>query len=470
MNQLTIAICFIVFLLLFTGVGISSATQKSNTTQDYLVASRNVNPWLMALSSFATAHSGFMFIGLIGWTYTSGISASWLMLGWFLGDYVTWFFVHNRLRQVSEDDDAETVGGFLAGKGQKSRAIAALSALITIVFLGTYAAGQLVAGSKALNAIFDWDYSVGIVLGAVVVVAYCFSGGIRASIWTDAVQSILMMISMAVLLVVAVMSCGGISQLWSQLQSIDPILVDPMPPNLKFGFTLFAISWFVAGVGVVGQPHIMIRAMSIDSVKHIGMARNIYAFCYVIFSVTAIGVGLTARVLLPSLLRNDPELALPQLAIELLPAVFVGIILAGVFAAVVSTADSQILSCSAALTQDLFPNMAHSYKLAKVGTLVVTAIILAIALSGGDVFSLSVLGWSVLAAGLGPLLVVRSWQLPVTVPVALAMMVAGISGTIVWRYGLQLSDAMSDVFPGMLVGTLVYLAAWRWMKEGRSLS
>jgi len=174
--------------------------------------------------------------------------------------------------------------------------------------------------------------------------------------------------------------------------------------------------------------------------------------------------------LLPSLLRNDPELALPQLAIELLPAVFVGIILAGVFAAVVSTADSQILSCSAALTQDLFPNMAHSYKLAKVGTLVVTAIILAIALSGGDVFSLSVLGWSVLAAGLGPLLVVRSWQLPVTVPVALAMMVAGISGTIVWRYGLQLSDAMSDVFPGMLVGTLVYLAAWRWMKEGRSLS
>ena len=457
-NQLAIAISFIVFLLLFTVVGIYSASQQQNTTTDYLLASRNVNPWLTGLSAFATAHSGGMFISTIGWTYQVGISAVWLLVGWFLGDYLAWFFVHKPLRVISESTNSETIGAFLAQKPRGYSSIAAVSALITIAFLGAYAAAQLLAGSKALHVIFGWNYSWGIILGAVIVVSYCFSGGIRASIWTDALQSVLMMIAMMMLLIIAVVSCGGINGLWQQLGEIDPTLIDPIPQGLQYGFGLFLLSWLAAGLGVVGQPHIMIRAMVINDATKMGITRNIYAFSYIIFSIAAVLVGLSSRVLLPNLINGgDPELALPQMAIALLPAILVGVILAGIFAAVVSTADSQILACSAALTQDLIPEMGRSYRLVKVGTLIVTAIILAIALtSNKNMFALGVFAWSALASGLAPLLIIRAWKLPVNGLAGVLMMLVGLSTATVWNGVLKLSGSVCEVLPGMLAGFLVY--------------
>lgn len=457
-DRIAIAISFILFLILFTGVGIYSASSKQNTTADYLLASRSVNPWMTGLSAFATAHSGGMFISTIGWTYQVGISSVWLLVGWFLGDYLTWFFIHQPLRIVSEETDSETIGEFLAQKPKGYSSIAAVSALITIAFLGAYAAAQLLAGSKALYVIFGWDYSWGIILGAIIVVTYCFSGGIRASIWTDAIQSVLMMIAMIMLLVIAIAACGGLSGLWQQLGAIDPSLIDPIPQGLQYGFGLFMLSWLVAGVGVVGQPHIMVRAMVLNDASKIGISRNIYAISYVVFSTAAVLVGLSARVLLPELINGgDPELALPQLAIALLPALLIGIILAGIFSAVVSTADSQILSCSAALTQDLFPQMAHSYRLVKVGTLIVTAIILAIALaSNKNMFALGVFAWSALASGLGPILILRVWRFQVGATVGVVMMLTGLATAAVWNGVLQLSGSIYEVLPGMLAGFLVY--------------
>ena len=457
-NQITIAFSFILFLLLFTLVGIYSSSRQQNTTADYLLASRNVNPWLTGLSAFATAHSGGMFISTIGWTYTVGISSIWLLVGWFFGDYLAWFFVHKRLRIVSEATNCETIGAFLGQKKQGYSAIAAISALITIAFLGAYAAAQLLAGSKALHVIFGWNSSGGIILGASIVITYCFSGGIRASIWTDALQSVLMMIAMILLLVIALRSCGGIGGLWQQLGEINPSLIDPVPQGLEYGFGLFMLSWLVAGLGVVGQPHIMVRAMVIDDVAKLGISRNLYAISYLVFSTAAVLVGLSARILLPNLINGgDPELALPQMAIALLPAILVGVILAGIFAAVVSTADSQILACSAALTQDLFPAMGRNYKLVKIGTSIVTAIVLAIALgSNKNMFALGIFAWSALASGLAPLLMIRVWECWVSTSVGVAMMLTGIATAAIWNGVLNLSGSVYEVLPGMLAGFLVY--------------
>jgi sodium/proline symporter len=460
-STFSIAISFIAFLLLFTGVGLFAATRKQNTTADYLLASRNVNPWMTGLSAFATAHSGGMFISTLGWTYQVGISSVWLLVGWFLGDYLAWFCVHQPLRVVSEETNSETIGAFLAGGDRQNRSITVVSALTTITFLGAYAAAQLLAGSKALHAIFGWDYSSGIVLGAVIVLSYCFSGGIRASIWTDVIQAVVMMLAMLAMVVVALTACGGLGGMWQQLAAIDPSLVDPVPQGLQFGFGLFLLSWLVAGMGAVGQPHIMVRAMAIDRPENMGLTRNLYAFAYVVFSAAAVLVGLSARVLLPGLMQGgDPELALPTLAIELLPSLAVGGILAGIFAAVVSTADSQILSCSAALTQDLFPRLSHSYRLARGGTIVVTMIVLTIALaSNKEVFALGVFAWSALASGLGPLLVVRAWRWPVSNGVAVTMMLTGIATAAGWNAILQLSGSIYEVLPGMMAGFAVYSAA-----------
>ena len=457
-NQIAIAISFIIFLLLFTGVGIYSASVKTNTTTDYLLASRNVNPWMTGLSAFATAHSGGMFISTIGWTYQVGISSVWLLVGWFLGDYLAWFFVHKQLRIVSEETNSETIGAFLAQNSAKNRSISVVSAGITIAFLGAYAAAQLLAGSKALYAVFGWDYNWGIILGAIIVVSYCFSGGIRASIWTDALQSVLMMVAMILLLAIALIACNGLGGLWQQLGQIDPTLIDPIPQGLQYGFGLFMLSWLVAGVGAVGQPHIMIRAMVIKDAEKMHITRNIYAVSYIIFSTAAVIVGLSARVLLPNLINGgDPELALPQMAIQLLPAFLVGVILAGIFSAVVSTADSQILACSAALTQDLFPKMAHDYRLVKIGTLTVTAIILAIALtSNKNMFALGVFAWSALASGLAPILMLRAWRFPISNVTGVTMMLVGIATAAAWNGILQLSGSIYEVLPGMLASFFVY--------------
>ena len=466
-DRILIVATFLAFLGVFVVVGIYSATYKTNTTADYLLASRNVNPWLVALSAMASERSGQLFIGGVGYTYTFGLSTAWITVGWVIGDYIAWLLVFKRLRLLSEESAAETISSFLGE--DKSRLITVIAALITIAFLSTYAAAQLIAGSKALNVLFGWNYTLGVLLGTVVVVIYCFSGGIRASIWTDAVQAVVMLASLMVLFVVAIGACGGLGGLWTQLYEIDPNLVSLEPAALQFGFLPYLLSWTAGGFGVIGQPHIAVRAMTINSANRLGFARNIKLVSTLFIATTAIGVGLAARVLMPGLLDGgDPELALPYMALDLLPVFLVGLMLAGLFSATISTADSQILSCSAALTQDLFPKVAKSYNLAKLGTLTVTAMILAIALTGSDsVFTLITFSWSSLAVGLGPLMVVRVFQRQVSVPVAIAMMIAGVATAVFWNLALELSGAVYEVLPGMAAGFGVYLVARLFTRRTR---
>lgn len=461
-NQIWIAITFIGFMLLFTGVGVYSATKKQNDTTDYLLAGRSVNPWFTALSAMSTGQSGFLFMGQVGYAYRTGISSIWLSIGWAIGDYIAWWLFFKRLREISEETQTDTVSGFLGQNTNGARLITVISALITIGFLSAYAAAQLVAGSKALSAVFNWDYTVGIIIGTIIVVLYCFSGGIRASIWTDSIQAVIMIGSLLLLLAISIIKCGGFNGVLTQLADIDPALVNLSPADLPLGFIPFFIGWAVAGFGVVGQPHIMVRAMAIDNADNVAKARNIKVIAGFIAAFASLGVGLTARVLLPNLLDNggDAELTLPLLSLELLPVALVGLMLAGIFSATMSTADSQILSCSAALTQDIFPEFAHSYKIVKLGTLTVTAIVFVIALFGSQsVFFLVTFAWSALASALGPLFMVRVLQQPINKTVAVAMMIVGISTAIVWGTNPELKKLVYEVLPGMTAGILVYLIA-----------
>lgn len=505
-EQAPISLTFLTFIALFLGVGIYSGLHQTETTEDYLLASRNVNPWFTALSAIATGNSGFMFIGLIGFTYQVGVSTLWLSIGWLIGDWIAWFTVHQRLREISEVVGSETISAFLghtlphhlpealrelSGEPSRevpgnpsrevsgeisegaiasatipplsgeshSRWITIVSALITLFFLGAYAAAQLQAGSKALTVIFGWDYSVGVFLGAIVVAIYCLTGGIRASIWIGSVQAVIMIGSMLLLLGVALTTAGGVPELLSQLRTIDAALLSPIPVNLQFGFLPFLLSWIVAGFGVVGQPHIMVRAMAIDSAENIQVARNVYLVLQTLFSVAAIAVGLASRVLLPDLmaLGGDVELALPELATYLLPGLLVGLVLAGLFSATLSTADAQVLSCSAALTQDIFPKAARSLVWVRVGTLCTILVVLAIALLGSDsVFTLVTFAWAALAAGLGPLMVIRTLQRPVRPAIGVTMILTGVAVALLWRFGFHWSGSLYEVLPGMVASSLVY--------------
>ncbi len=454
---------FLFFLLLFVAIGTYSARRRQATTDDYLLASRSIGPWFTGLSAVATNNSGFMFIGLIGTTYTMGVSAAWIIGGWMVGDYLMWFWIHQRLRRNSEREQARTIPSFLAaGLPGNVRWVQIVAGAATLIFLGTYAAAQLSAGSKALHVLFGWQYSAGAIVGACIVLIYCFAGGIRASIWTDVAQSAVMMSAMLLLLVIALRDVGGPAALWAKLAAIDPSLTDPLPRNLRFGFGLYALSWLVAGFGVVGQPHIMVRAMAARSPEDLKVARHVYFGWYLLFTLACLGVALACRVLLPDVGSFDAELALPTLATQYLPPVLVGLVLAGLFSATMSTADSQVLSCSAALTQDIFQEWQDSYTKAKLGTVLVTLLVLGIGLTAQqNVFTLVTMSWSALASTLGPLMIVRAYDTQISAKLAVAMMLSGLLTVIVWRQVLGLEEDIYGALPGMLAGFLVYWAGRR---------
>lgn len=466
MHDLIIFASFGFFLLLFTGIGVLSSRHKTESSEDYLVASRDVNPWLIALSAVSTNNSGYMFIGLIGFTWRSGIEAVWITFGWILGDLLTWFWVHKRVRDQSEAVDAASVPALLATRkdGKVNRPIAVVTGLLTLLFLGGYAAAQLKAGSTTLHALFDWPIWLGSVIGVIIVAVYCLSGGIRASIWTDAAQSIVMMGAMGVLVIYCVITVGGPGALMDALTGIDPALTDPIPNGLAFGLGLYVLGFIFAGMATIGQPHILVRFMAIDSSDSIRKARVVYFAFYTVFSAAAMAVGLYARVIMPDLgaglsgaeLATATEGALPLLTVKLLPALLIGLMLAGLFSATMSTADSQILSCSAAVTQDIMPRWSRSYLAGKVATLGVATLALIIALAADSgVFSLVLMAWSVLGAALGPVLVVRLAGRPLPTVVAMLMMASGIATVVLWPY----PDSIFKVMPGLIVPLVLYAAA-----------
>lgn len=451
---------FALVLSAFLLVGWSANFSRKATTDDYLIAGRTVHPWLVGFAAASTNSSGFMFIGLIGATVTQGLSAMWLMVGWIVGDYLAWLVIHRRLRERSEELHARSVAGFLStGSGNAWPLVRGLCAVLTIAFLSTYAAAQFAAGSKGLESLLGWPRSTGILIGFGLLMLYCFSGGLRASIWVNTAQSFVMIGSVLLLLGAALYQIGGGEALWSKLVALDPKYVDWRPQNLKLGFPAFMLSWIAAGAGVIGQPHLMTIAMTIDSSESMHRARRVYFVWYWIFSAGCILVGLCCRVWLNDVLNAgyDAEMALPKLASELLPGILVGVILGGLFAATLSTADTQILCSSASLTHDLFPAWGRTYAGTKSGMVVMASAVVLTALYGPkSVFELVVLSWSCLASSLGPLVAAQTLRWPLNQMVGAAMILGGLGTALVWRYGLQLSGSMYEVLPGMASGFAIY--------------
>jgi sodium/proline symporter len=395
---------FSLCLLLFLAIGLLSVRKKRDTKQDYYVASNSVAPWLVGLSAVATNNSGYMFIGVIGYTYYQGLYAILLMLAWLLGDFLASMFVHKKFQEISSRQTESSYLSVITFWNQfNNQSFRYLVAIIALVFLLSYAGAQLIAGAKAIQILMNWQLWHGILLGSLIVLSYCLAGGIRASIWTDAAQSFVMFIAMLVMLYVVLQSMGGITEVYSNLLIIDNYLVlsDFQWTHLLW----FFLAWMIAGFSVVAQPHIMIRFMSLNNPQHFFQMRCWYYLWFVIFYMMATGVGLLARLYFASDTGFDSETALPRMAQELLPPILTGLILAGIFAATISTADSLILSCSSFLSQELLPQFFTAKKSYRYSTAicVVVAVIWSLT-SEESVFALVVMSWGMLAATFVPLI------------------------------------------------------------------
>ena len=455
-----IFLSFCLFLFLFSLVGFLSVIKKKNTSLDYLLANQEIKPWLAAISAIATSNSGYMFIGQIGFTYIYGLQSVWLMFGLIFGDFVSSLFVHKSIRKKSEELKVFSFANLISKwHGENYRYVQLFGGLIILIFLSTYAAAQLNAGSKSMHILFGLDYRLGAIIGGIIVLLYCFSGGIRASIWTDAAQSLVMIVAMFLMVFFGIKDLGGFLNVIDKLHRVSPDYMKWFPStdfsNFFFAPFLFVSGWFFSGVGVIGQPHVMVRFMTINNTENIPKTRIYYYTWYMLFYSLTILAAFIARLLIPEIDNIDPELALPTLALTLLPEFFVGIVLAGIFAATMSTADSQILACTASVTNDILSKK-NNYLINKLVTLIVTVFVVIIAIEGDkNVFNLVLMSWSTLACCFSPLLIINALKQKVSEFLSIIMMVIPLITLLLWRY-FDLNYIIYEVAPGILSGIFTF--------------
>ena len=442
---------FILFMTAFAGIGLASMLVKEDTTDDYLVAGRGMHPALAALSAVSTWNSGYMFIGFIGFTFTMGYSIVWIAFGSMAGQIVAWIWLYKFIQESANERGLRSLSSLVSEATGSPEA--KLAAILSILFLSVYAAAQLTSGGKALYVMLGWSEVIGILIGFVLVVAYCYAGGIRASIWTDAAQSSVMIIGSTLLCWVALGEIGGFSGLHSGLEAQNANLTSIVPADLGFGVTLWAFAFFLGGLSVAGQPQVVTRVMTLGSDKDRKTAMLWFFAWQTPFLLIMTIIGLSSRVVFTGS-DFDPELGLPMLAMETLGPFWVGLILASIFAATMSTADSQVLACTAAFTDDVMPEISQDHKKTKAVTLGVAAFATAISIfglyvPGGDsVFSLVVLAVYGLGSIFVPILIIRWAKYEPDTTHTIAMMVAALTGVIAWRL-MGLNDEVFESIPGM---------------------
>ena len=446
--DLVLIASFLLFMCAFAGVGLASMWVKEDTTDDYLVASRGMHPALAALSAVSTWNSGYMFIGFIGFTFTMGYSIVWIGFGSMLGQIIAWIWLYKFIQQSANERGVRSLSSLVSEVSGSSDA--KLAALFSILFLSVYAAAQLTSGGKALYVMLGWSEAVGILIGFVLVVAYCYAGGIRASIWTDAAQSSVMIIGSSLLCFVAIQEVGGFSGLHEGLVAENANLTSIVPADLNFGVTLWIFAFFLGGLSVAGQPQVVSRVMTLGTDEDRKTAMLWFFAWQTPFLLIMVIIGLASRVVFTGA-DFDPELGLPMLAMETLGPFWVGLILASIFAATMSTADSQVLACTAAFTDDIMPEISQDHKKAKLVTLIIaifatTISIFGLYVPGGDsVFALVVLAVYGLGSIFVPILIIKWAGYEPDSKHNIAMMTAALVTVILW----SISGFGDDIFPSV---------------------
>ena len=463
---------FLFFLVGITGtIGFWALKKSQKSGADYFLATQSISPHLLALSSTASRFSGFIFVGFMSLAYTSGTVAIWLALGLLLGSFIVYAPAVIQLQKTNRDGWALSLGELMTfWRGENRIWLRRIIGVLTLFFFTIYAAAQLRAGGKALGVAFNQPVYVGIFLSAIILLFYCWSGGIRASIWTDVAQVVIMTLSLLLILVVAVVKEGGVSNLIASFVETAPGTdqVAFIPQDLSIGglagFAIFFLGAMSLGAAILGNPHIVIRAMALkepEDAKKFIITNYIFE---IIFTILFIAVGLSTRVILKDFGPFDTEMSLLFSAQEILPPIAVGFLLAGIFSSSLSTADSQVISCSASLMRDLPEPPKDSLSMAKLGTVCVTLLAMFTALfAQSDVFSLVAFAFSGLGASIGSVLILRLFNVDIPEWGAILVAISG-GGTVVLWGTLGLNTYVNQGLPGFVCAFLVYFIIKIYLK------
>jgi len=474
-NSFAITATFVAYLIMMLGIGYV-AYLRTSSSSDYFLGGRSLGPWPAALSAGASDMSGWLLLGLPGYAYAAGIEAFWLAGGLLVGTWANWLISAKRLRTYSIATDALTIPEFLARRfNDNSKMIQTISAFFILLFFLFYTSSGLVAGGKLFETVFGLDYSIAVVVGAVCVVSYTLFGGFLAVSWTDLVQGLLMAAALMIVPVAAMN--GGFGQLEADLVAINPELMTFWEDSKGEPLSAIAIISLVAwGLGYFGQPHILARFKASRTNKDLDTARRIAVIWSALSMVGAMLVGLVGLVYVTNAQGGqlaDGEKIFMVLVNAMFHPVIAGILLAAILAAIMSTADSQLLVSSSALAEDFYKQVfrpdASSEEVVKVGRVGVVLIsIFALVLAtnpDSSVLGLVSYAWAGFGAAFGPAIVLSLYWSRMNRNGALAGIIVGGVTIVIWK---QLSGGIFDVYeivPGMIFSTIAIVAVSLASKE-----
>ncbi|EPY9864850.1 sodium/proline symporter PutP [Vibrio cholerae] len=463
-NSFAITTTFIVYLILMLAIGVY-AYQRTKNSADYFLGGRSLGPWPAALSAGASDMSGWLLLGLPGYAYAAGIESFWLAGGLLVGTWANWLVNAKRLRTYSITTDSLTLPEFLSRRfNDSSKLIQTISAFFILLFFLFYTSSGLVAGGKLFETVFGLDYSTAVIVGTVCVVSYTLFGGFLAVSWTDLVQGLLMAAALMIVPIAAME--GGFTQLDHDLAAINPELLTLWNDAKGEPLSAIAIISLVAwGLGYFGQPHILARFKASRSNKDLTTARRIAVVWTGISMAGAILVGLTGLIYVTqsgTIGLDDGEKIFMLLVNSLFHPVVAGILLAAILAAIMSTADSQLLVSSSALAEDFYKQVfktdASSEEIVRVGraaVVIISLIALFLAMTpDSSVLGLVSYAWAGFGAAFGPALVLSLYWSRMNRNGALAGIIVGGVTIVVWK---QLSGGWFDVYeivPGIILSTL----------------
>jgi len=470
-------LCFVII----TGIMIGRKSKKS--AEGFYLGGRGMGPLVTAMSAEASDMSSWLLMGLPGVAYLSGVAdAGWTAIGLAVGTYLNFLLVAKKIRRYSVKLGAITIPSFISKRyGEKKPVIMCIASLIILIFFIPYVASGLAAIGKLFNSLFGWDYMTAVIIGAVVIISYTSVGGFSAVATMDLIQSIIMTCALVVITVFGINQAGGLDVVVENAKALPGYLSFTQIHDVASGaakpYSLLSIaSMFAWGLGYFGMPHILVRFMAIRDENELKLSRRIASIWVVISMAVAVCIGMIGYSVskagrMPMLEGSNSETVVVQISNllsthGLLAAIVAGLILAGILAATMSTADSQLLSAASAFSENLVQDTLGIKLTAKQKMLIARLTVVVIAVvavflatdPNSSVFKIVSFAWAGFGATFGPAILFALFWKRSNRQGILAGLVAGGVMVFVWKFVISKlggAFAIYELLPAFVVASVV---------------
>lgn len=472
MTQTLILFSFVAYLAVMIYIGYYYGRQKTANSSEFYLGGRQLGPLVAAMSAEASDMSSWLLMGIPGLAFITGLADPfWTVLGLGIGTYLNWLFVTKRLRRYTIRVEAVTIPEFFSKRfHDKKNILMCISAIVILIFFVPYTASGFKAVGTLLNSLFGFPYHECMIVGAVIIVAYTVMGGFMAVSTTDLIQSIVMTIALIVIVVFALDQAGGIDVVMKNAEALPGYFsLEAMHDKgnnvaQPYGW-LTVVSTMAWGLGYFGMPHILLRFMAIKDETQIPLSRRIATVWVFISMFVAIAIGVIGySVAQTGVIHNfqvtsDAERTIIELANVLaqygiVAALVAGIVLAGILACTMSTADSQLLTAASSFSENILQDVMHVKVTAKTSMLIARLTIAIIACVAvylawnpyNSIFNIVSFAWAGFGAAFGPVMLASLFWKRTTLPGAICGMVSGGIMVFVWKYLVRPMGGAWDLY------------------------